>query len=150
MSVNKVILLGHVGQDPTVKNFDNDGVVANLSLATTERGYTTKNGKVVDERTEWHNLSVWGGLAKVVEQYVKKGDQLYVEGKIRTRTYDKDGVKMYATDINVDNLQMLGKKGDREEQGTNTSAPETHKPKGAVESKQQPQPQVDDPDSLPF
>ncbi len=117
MSVNKVILLGNVGKDPEVKYFDNDRAVANFSLATTERGYRTTNGIDVPEKTEWHNISVWGGLAKVVEQYVKKGDPLYVEGKIRTRSYDdKTGVKRYITEISVDNLEMLGRKPGRDSQ----------------------------------
>ena len=111
MAVNKVILLGNVGKDPEIKYFDNDRAVANFSLATTERGYRTSNGIDVPEKTEWHNISVWGGLAKVVEQYVKKGDPLYIEGKIRTRSYDdKTGVKRYVTDIHVDNLEMLSRK----------------------------------------
>ncbi len=109
MSVNKVILIGNVGKDPEIKYFDNDRAVANFSMATTERGFRAANGTEVPDRTEWHNISCWGGLAKVVEQYVKKGDALYIEGKIRTRTYDdKNGIKRYATEINVDNLEMLG------------------------------------------
>ena len=111
MSVNKVILVGNVGKDPEVKYFDNDRAVANFSLATTERGYRTSNGIDVPEKTEWHNISCWGGLAKIAEQYVKKGDPLYIEGKIRTRSYDdKNGVKRYVTDIHVDNLEMLGRR----------------------------------------
>lgn len=111
MSVNKAILIGNVGRDPEIKYFDNDRAVANFSLATTERGFRAANGTEVPERTEWHNISCWGGLAKVVEQYVKKGDPLYIEGKIRTRSYDdKNGVKKYVTEINVDNLEMLGRR----------------------------------------
>lgn len=107
--VNKAILIGNVGRDPEVREFDGGSKVANFSLATTERGYTTRDGKVVDEKTEWHNITCWGGLAGVVEKYVNKGDRLYIEGKLRTRKYtDKDGVDKYATEINVDTLQMLG------------------------------------------
>jgi len=109
MSVNKVILLGHVGQDPEVKTFENDNQVANLTLATTERGYTKKDGSKVEDKTEWHNLVVWGGLSKVVSSYVKKGTQIYIEGKIRTREYEKDGQKRYFTAVYVDTLQLLGK-----------------------------------------
>lgn len=113
MSVNKVILVGNVGKDPDVRYLDNNVAVANFTLATTERGFTGRDGQVVPDRTEWHNLVVWRGLAQVVEKYVKKGSQIYVEGKIRTRTYDdKDNVKRYVTEIYVDNLQLLGKKGD--------------------------------------
>ena len=117
MSVNKVILLGNVGKDPEIKYFDNDRAVASFSLATTERGYRTSNGIDVPEKTEWHNISCWGGLAKIAEQYVKKGDPLYIEGKIRTRSYDdKNGNKRYFTDIHVENLEMLGRKSDRDSQ----------------------------------
>lgn len=120
MSVNKVILLGNVGKDPEIKYFDNDRAVANFSLATTERGYRTANGIDVPEKTEWHNVSCWGGLAKVVEQYVKKGDPLYIEGKIRTRFYDdKSGVKRYITEISVDNLEMLGRRSSGGQQPSN-------------------------------
>ena len=109
MSVNKVILLGHVGQDPEIKVFENDNQVANLTLATTEKGYTKKDGSKVEDKTEWHNLVVWGGLSKVVSSYVKKGTQIYIEGKLRTREYEKDGQKRYFTAIYVDVLQLLGK-----------------------------------------
>lgn len=108
MAVNKVILLGNVGQDPDVRSLDNGIKVANFTLATTERGYTLKNGTQVPEKTEWHNIVVWRGLAEVVEKYVKKGDKLYLEGKIKTRSYDdKQGVKRYMTEIYVDNLELL-------------------------------------------
>lgn len=111
MSVNKVILIGHVGQTPDVKHFDGGNAVASFSLATTERAYTAQNGTRVPERTEWHSVVVWGGLAKVVEQYVDKGSKLYVEGKIKTRSYDDaKGIKRYITEIYVDELQMLSTK----------------------------------------
>ena len=77
MSVNKVILIGNVGKDPEVRYFENDRAVANFPLATTERGFTTSAGQQVPDRTEWHNIVVWGGLAKVVESYVKKGTQIF-------------------------------------------------------------------------
>ncbi|NLZ72264.1 MAG: single-stranded DNA-binding protein [Bacteroidales bacterium] len=108
MAVNKVILIGNVGKDPDVRYLDNGVAVANLPLATSERGYTLANGTQVPERTEWHNLVLWRGLAEVAEKYVKKGDKLYVEGKIRTRSYDDQaGVKRYITEIFVDNMEML-------------------------------------------
>ena len=136
MAVNKVILLGNVGKDPEIKYFDNDRAVANFSLATTERGYRTSNGIDVPEKTEWHNISVWGGLAKVVEQYVKKGDPLYIEGKIRTRSYDdKTGVKRYVTDIHVDNLEMLGRKSSRDSQQSSNDFPSnTQQPSASAPS----------------
>ncbi|MGE4587455.1 MAG: single-stranded DNA-binding protein [Mangrovibacterium sp.] len=107
MAVNKVILIGNVGRDPEVRHLDKDVTVANFTLATSE-SYTARNGEKVTT-TEWHNIVVWRGLAKVVEQYVKKGDRLYLEGKIRTRNWDdKDGNKRYTTEIYMDNMEMLG------------------------------------------
>ncbi len=111
MSVNKIILVGNVGKDPDIKHFDNGSMVASFSLATTEKGYTAQNGTTIPDRTEWHNIVCWRGLAKVVEQFVKKGSQLYIEGKIRSRSYDDaNGVKRYVTEIYVDDLQLLGSK----------------------------------------
>ena len=108
MSVNKIILLGNVGKDPEVKEFSDGGKVANFSLATTERAFKLQNGTEIPEKTEWHNLTVKGGLAKVAEQYVKKGTKLYVEGKIRTRSYKTNGEKRYITEIHVSEFEMLG------------------------------------------
>ena len=148
MAVNKVILIGNVGKDPEVKYFDNDRAVANFSLATTERGYRTANGIDVPEKTEWHNISCWGGLAKVVEQYVKKGDPLYIEGKIRTRSYDdKTGVKRYVTEINVDNLEMLGRKPRGDSQQTSNDYPTNSTQPSGPSS---PADTSGDPDDLPF
>lgn len=111
MSVNKIILVGNVGKDPDIKHFDNGSMVASFSLATTEKGYTAQNGTQIPDRTEWHNVVCWRGLAKVVEQFVKKGSQLYIEGKIRSRSYDDaNGVKRYVTEVYVDDLQLLGNK----------------------------------------
>ena len=108
MSVNKVILIGNVGKDPDVRYLDNHVCVANLTLATSERGYTAQNGTQVPDRTEWHNLVFWRGLAETVEKYVHKGDKLYVEGNIRNRSYDdQNGVKRYVTEIFVDSMEML-------------------------------------------
>ena len=87
MSVNKVILIGNVGQDPRVKYFDTGSAVATFPLATTDRGYTLANGTQIPERTEWHNIVASNRLAEIVDKYVHKGDKLYLEGKIRTRSY---------------------------------------------------------------
>lgn len=109
--MNKVMLIGNVGADPDVRYVDSDVAVASVRLATTERGYTMPNGTVVPDRTDWHNLVLWRGLAKVVEQYVHKGDKLYVEGKLHTRSYDdKQGIKRYVTEVYVDNMEMLTSK----------------------------------------
>lgn len=108
MSVNKVILIGNVGRDPDVRYLDNHVCVANLTLATSERGYTAQNGTQVPDRTDWHNLVFWRGLAETVEKYVHKGDKLYVEGSIRSRSYDdQNGVRRYVTEIFVDYMEML-------------------------------------------
>ena len=92
MSVNRVILIGNVGQDPRVKYFDTGSAVATFPLATTDRGYTLQNGTQIPERTEWHNIVASNRLAEIVDKYVHKGDKLYLEGKIRTRSYsDQSG-----------------------------------------------------------
>jgi single-strand DNA-binding protein len=108
MSVNKVILVGNVGRDPEVRHLDKGVAVARFSLATTEN-YTSKTGEKVSN-TEWHNIVAWRGLAEVAEKYVKKGSQLYIEGRLRTNMYEKDGVKHYTTEINADTMQLLGKR----------------------------------------
>lgn len=113
MSVNKVILIGNVGKDPEVRYLDKNVAVANFPLATTERGYKMANGTEVPERTEWHNIVAWRGLAEFIEKYVKKGSQLFIEGKIKTRNYDdKNGNKRYITEIYADNVQMVGARRD--------------------------------------
>ncbi|MDR0686878.1 MAG: single-stranded DNA-binding protein [Dysgonamonadaceae bacterium] len=113
MSINKVILVGHVGKDPDVRYFDNGGAVANFSLATTERGYELANGTKVPEKTEWHNIVLWRGLAETAEKYVKKGSKIYIEGKIRSRSYDDaNGNKRYVTEIYGDTMEMLDRRPD--------------------------------------
>ncbi|MDR2950884.1 MAG: single-stranded DNA-binding protein [Dysgonomonas sp.] len=144
MSVNKVILIGNVGKDPDVKYFDNGSVVANFTLATTERGYTAANGTQIPDRTEWHNIVCWRGLAKVAEQFVRRGTQVYVEGKIRSRTYDDaNGVKRYVNEIYADNLELLGSR-KREGDNVNYSAPAENN------SGYQAPPIVSEEDDLPF
>ncbi len=118
MSINKVILVGNVGKDPEVHYVEENLPVARFSLATSEKGYQTKDGRQIPDRTEWHNIVVWRRLAEVVEKYVRKGTQLYLEGKIRTRSYeDKDGIKRYSTEIVVDVLQLLGSRADNPASG---------------------------------
>lgn len=113
MSVNKVILMGNVGKNPEYKDFDNDGSVAKFTLATTDRAFKTENGTEVPERTEWHNIVLQNGLAKIAKEYVKKGNKLYIEGKIRTRSYeDNNGVKRYVTEVYGYNMEMLSPKKD--------------------------------------
>lgn len=118
MSINKVILVGNIGKDPEVKYFENGNAVANFTLATTERGYTAANGTQIPDRTEWHNVVCWRGLAKVAEQFVRKGGQVYIEGKIRSRTYDDtNGIKRYVSEIYADNLELLGRRRENEQGG---------------------------------
>lgn len=107
--VNKVILVGNLGKDPEVRHLEGGVAVANFSLATSET-YKDKNGQK-NEQTEWHNVVVWRGLAEVAEKYLKKGMTIYIEGKLRTRSWDdKEGTKRYTTEIVAENLVMLGKK----------------------------------------
>jgi single-strand DNA-binding protein len=120
MSVNKVILVGNVGKDPEVKTISEGVKVASFSLATTEKGFTAQNGTVIPDKTEWHNIVAWKGLAEISEKWIKKGSQLYVEGKLKTEMYEKDGVKHYNTKIVAENMRMLGKK----EEGTQESKAE--------------------------
>lgn len=152
MSVNKVILIGNVGKDPDVRYFDNGSAVVNFTLATTERGYTAANGTQIPDRTEWHNIVCWRGLAKVAEQFIKKGTQVYVEGKIRTRSYDdQNGIKRYVVEIYADNLELLGRKGDQsmESQRTEQHSEFVSKP---MQSNNQPSQNqnIDETDDLPF
>ncbi len=121
------MLIGNVGKDPDVRYYDADQAVAQVSLATTERGYTLQNGTQVPDHTDWHNLVFFRGLAKYVEKYVRKGDKLYVEGKIRYRMYDdKQGKRKYVTEIYVDNLEMLVSKMSSLAGASNSSATGTH------------------------
>jgi single-strand DNA-binding protein len=116
--INKVILIGNVGKDPEVRHFDNNLTQARFPVATSET-YTKANGEKVTN-TDWHNIVVWRGLADVAQKYVKKGMQVYIEGKIRNRSYDdKDGNKRYSTDIEVEVLKMLSRPSD----SSSTAAP---------------------------
>ena len=110
------MLIGNVGKEPEVKYVDAGVCVASVRLATTERGYKLQNGTEVPERTEWHNVILWRGLAEVVEKYVHKGDKLYIEGQIRTRTYDdQNGVRRSVTEIWAESMEMLTPKGQSAE-----------------------------------
>lgn len=109
--VNKVILIGNLGKDPEVRHLESGATVANFPIATTET-YKDRNGNR-QEQTEWHNIVLWRGLADIAEKYLKKGNQIYVEGKIRTRSWeDKDGNTRYTTEVVGDNMTMLGGRSD--------------------------------------
>lgn len=107
--INKVILIGNLGKDPEVKHLDGGSAVANFSIATSER-YTNKKGEKVAE-TEWHNLELWGKQAEIAEKYLTKGSKIYVEGKLKTDSYEKDGVTQYRTKVRVLTFTMLDSKG---------------------------------------
>lgn len=110
------MLIGNVGREPDIRYVDAGVCVASLVLATTERGYKLQNGTEVPDRTEWHNITLWRGLAETVEKYVHKGDKLYIEGKIHTRSYDdKNGMKRYITEIWADAMEMLTPRAVRPE-----------------------------------
>ncbi|MGP1423506.1 MAG: single-stranded DNA-binding protein [Prevotella fusca] len=106
--MNKVMLIGNVGRDPEIHYYEADQCVASFTLATTERGYTLPNGTSVPDHTDWHNIVLFKALAKYAEKYIHKGDKLYIEGRVRYRSYDdKKGVRRYVTEIYGDNLEWL-------------------------------------------
>lgn len=160
MSINKIILVGNVGRDPDVRYLDNGVSVARFSLATTERGYTLANGTVVPERAEWHNIVAWRGLAELAEKYIRKGSQLFVEGKITYRTWeDKNGQTRYTTEIVAENIELLGRRQQSQGEGSGSAATDGGTADPAEEkSPQAPAPPVDsgqadtadDADDLPF
>ena len=133
--VNKVILVGNLGKDPEVRHLESGSVVANLTLATTE-AYKDKNGQRV-ENTEWHDLELWDGQAKIAEQYLKKGSQIYVEGRLQTRKWQtKEGQDRYTTEIVADTMQMLGSKDSSSDSSTRSSNQEfNQEPSKASQSK---------------
>ena len=104
--VNKVILVGRLGKDPEVRNLDNGAAVANFTIATSE-SYKDKTTGEKKEITEWHNVVLWRGLAEISQKYLHKGDMVYIEGKLRTRSWEKEGVTRYTTEIVADNMTML-------------------------------------------
>jgi len=114
--VNKVILVGRLGKDPEVRNLENGATVANFSIATSET-YKDKTTGDKKEVTEWHNIVLWRGLAEVAAKYLHKGDMIYIEGKLRTRSWEKEGVTRYTTEVVGDNMTMLSTK--REGSGGN-------------------------------
>ncbi len=109
MSLNKVMLIGHVGADPEIRYIEQNIPVGKLRLATTERGYTASNGIVIPDQTEWHTIILYRRLAEYADRYVKKGAQLFVEGKLRNRMWvDKSGIKHYVAEIQADTIELMG------------------------------------------
>lgn len=106
-SVNKVIIVGNLGRDPEMRSFPSGDQIANVTIATTDKWKDKQSGEM-KEATEWHRVVFNGRLAEIVGQYLRKGSQVYVEGSLRTRSWEKDGVKQYSTEIRADQMQMLG------------------------------------------
>ena len=142
--INKVILVGNVGKDPEVKYLEGGVAVAKFPLATSEV-YKNKEGQRV-ESTEWHNIVMWRGLAEVAEKYVRKGKQLYIEGKIKTRTYGEENNKKYFTEILADTMTMLGTRGD----GSGSSAQSGPSESGRMVDTPAPEISAGPSDDLPF
>lgn len=120
-SVNKVILVGSLGKDPEVRFMPNGDAVANFSMATSENWKDKEGNK--QEKTEWHSIVAYRKLAEIMGQYLKKGAPVYIEGKLQTRKWEKDGVTRYSTEIIADTMQMLGSKGDNQAQGDASTPP---------------------------
>lgn len=121
--INKVILVGHLGKDPEVRHLEGGVTVASFPLATSET--YNKDGKRV-EQTEWHNIVLWRGLAEVASKYLQKGKLVYIEGKLRTRSFeDKERVKKYVTEVVAENFTMLGRKSDFENTPAPTATPKS-------------------------
>jgi single-strand DNA-binding protein len=120
-SVNKVILVGNLGRDPEIRYMPNGEAVANFSIATTEN-WKDKSG-VKQEKTEWHNIVAYRKLAEIIGEYVRKGSPIYIEGKLQTRKWEKDGVTRYSTEIIADQMQMLGNK-----EASTSGAPQENTP----------------------
>ncbi|MGB0886782.1 MAG: single-stranded DNA-binding protein [Vicingaceae bacterium] len=144
--INKVILVGHLGKDPEVRYLEGGTALANFSIATSE----TFKDRTTGERktnTEWHNVVVWRALAEIAEKYLKKGSQIYLEGKLRTRQWqDKDGNNRYTTEVVADNIQMLGKKEDNPANAKSSTPP----PASNVKENTATPPSKNEVDDLPF
>lgn len=143
--VNKVILVGRLGKDPEVRNLENGASVANFTLATSE-SYKDKTTGEKKELTEWHNIVLWRGLAEIAAKYLHKGDMIYVEGRLRTRSWEKEGVTRYTTEIVGDNMTMLSTR--RDGGGSSEYRPSTPPPAGTQQSA--PGPSGEGADDLPF
>lgn len=155
MSVNKVILVGRLGRDPETRYMPNGDAITNFSLATDEQ-WRDRNGER-QTRTEWHNVSLYGKLGEIASQYLRKGSQVFIEGKIQSRKYtDKDGIERMAYNIIGNEMKMLGNRNDGSDSGNNNAAPPTSNPPPAAPRRQPPQqtpttPPIDDiDDDIPF
>ena len=155
MSVNKVILVGRLGRDPETRYMPNGDAITNFSLATDEQ-WRDRNGER-QTRTEWHNVSLYGKLGEIAGQYLRKGSQVFIEGKIQSRKYtDKDGIERMAYNIIGNEMKMLGNRNDGSDSGNNNAAPPTSNPPPPASRRQPPQqtpipaPIDDIEDDIPF
>ena len=124
--MNKIMLIGNVGKEPDVRYYDADQAVVTFPLATTERGYKLPNGTQVPDRTDWHNIVLWRGLAKVAEKYIHKGDKLYIEGKMQYRTYnDQKGQNRFIAEVIGESLELLSAKAQTNSGETTQNTTET-------------------------
>lgn len=145
-SLNQATIIGFLGDNPKINTTQNGRKMASFSVATTEKGYQKRDGTVIQDKTEWHNVVIWGSLAEIAEKYLHRGSSVFVQGKIRTRAYDdRNGVKKYITEIDAYTLQMLDRKPNEQHQSQNynNNAPFPPQP-------QQPSPQPKNDDDLPF
>ena len=166
--INKVILLGNVGQDPEVRTLESGVKVVRLRLATTERIFNRQTNETT-EHTEWHTVTLWRGLADVADKYVHKGSQIYIEGRIRSREWERDGQRHFGMEIVADDMKLLGHRSEGTQQGgyqqssyQQPAQPQYQQPaqpqyQQPAQPQYQPQPQpvapqmpADDPDDLPF
>lgn len=151
--INKVILIGNVGADPEVRYMPNGNAVTNLTLATSDSWKDKQSGQI-QERTEWHRISLFGKIAEIAGQYLVKGSKVYIEGRLQTREWEKDGIKRYTTEVVVDiggTMQMLDSRGDG--QGTKPAQPQQQRPtpKANAQANMQPEPNYDSfDDDIPF
>ena len=143
--VNKVILVGRLGRDPEVRNLESGVSVANFTMATSET-YRDKTTNEKKEVTEWHNIVLWRGLAEIAQKYLHKGDMVYIEGKLRTRSWEKEGVTRYTTEIVADNMTMLSPKGS----GGYAETANASSDKGGNAGSLAPLPETGGTDDLPF
>ncbi len=148
--VNKAIIVGNLGRDPEVRHLESGVAVANFPVATSET-YRDRNSGERREQTEWHNVVLWRGLAEVAEKYLHKGDMVYIEGKLRTRSWEKDGVTRYTTEIVADNMTMLGSRSSGSDSSPQAQ-PREEATKKSYQTESAPADfsQQDDEDDLPF
>ncbi len=162
--INKVILVGNVGMDPEVRSLESGVKVARLRVATTERIFNRQTNETT-EHTEWHTVTLWRGLAEVADKYVRKGSQVYIEGRLRSREWDKDGAKHYAVEVVADDMKLLGRRPDAAPQpqsgyasqggyasqsGYAPQAAPVQQPVQSVPQPAMPAMPADDPDDMPF